>query len=148
MRIYICRTYKIRKFAKFLGVSTKACLMVVYNFIHYKRLKKQKFPAWKFNRGDYKGKIVIIRFLLEDFNWWKRNAVFRSNSIKSQLFTIEIFSNSFLSGWDCCCNDSIAFGPFQNKHERKNRNYLELLAAFYVIKCFASELSQCKILLR
>ncbi|KYQ54576.1 hypothetical protein ALC60_14850 [Trachymyrmex zeteki] len=86
--------------------------------------------------------------MVEDLIWWKLNAVIGSNPIRTQVYIIEIFSDSSLSGWRCYCKGSEAFG-FWNRQERKNHiNYLELLAAFFAIKCFASKLSQCEILLR
>lgn len=142
------KAYKIRKFAEFLGVLASACPAVAYGFIHCKRLERQKYLALKFNGGNYEGKMHIIDSMSEDFNWWKLNAVIGSNPIRTQQFSLEIFSDSSLTGWGCHCNDSKAFG-FWNDQERKYHiNYLELLAAFFAVKCFASELSQCEILLR
>lgn len=140
--------YKIRKFAEFLGVLAAACPAVAYGFIHCKLLERQKFLALKFNGGNYEGKILIVDSMLKDLNWWKLNAVIGRNPIKTQVYAIEIFSDASLSGWGSYCNNLRASG-FWNKQERKNHiNYLELLAAFFAIKCFASELSQCEILLR
>lgn len=121
---------------------------MAYGFIHCKRLERQKFLALKFNGGDYEGKMMIIKSMLEDLEWWKLNAIIGSNPIRTQNFTTEIFSDSSLTGWGCYCNGSKAFG-FWNKQERKKHiNYLELLAAFFAVKCFASQLSQCEVLLR
>ncbi|XP_011860538.1 PREDICTED: uncharacterized protein LOC105557794 [Vollenhovia emeryi] len=65
-----------------------------------------------------------------------------------QNFVTEIFSDSSLTGWGSYCNGLKTFG-FWNKQEKKYHiNYLELLAAFFAVKCFASELSQCEVLLR
>jgi hypothetical protein len=144
----IGKAYKIRRFAEFLGVLTSACPAVAYGFIHCKRLERQKFLALKFNGGNYEGNIFMIESMLEDLNWWKLNVAIGSNPIKTQVFVMEIFSDSSLSGWGCYSNGMRAFG-FWNEQERKNHiNYLELLAAFFAIKCFASELSQCEVLLR
>lgn len=69
----IGKAYKIRRFAEFLGVLTSACPMA-YGFIHCKRLERQKFLALKFNGGNYEGNMFIVESMLEDLNWWKRNA--------------------------------------------------------------------------
>ncbi|XP_070152512.1 uncharacterized protein [Polyergus mexicanus] len=90
-------SYKIRKFAKFLGILTA----VAYGFIHCKRLERQQFLALKFN-GD----------------------------------------------WGCYCNDISTFGFWNEKEKKRHINYLELLAAFFALKCFASNLSQSEVLLR
>ncbi|KYN09293.1 hypothetical protein ALC57_18589, partial [Trachymyrmex cornetzi] len=60
----------------------------------------------------------------------------------------EIFSDSSLSGWGGYC-DGVSVSGFWNDKDRKNHiNYLELLAAFLTLKCFASHCSQSEILLR
>lgn len=124
-----------------------ACPAVAYGFIHCKRLERQKFLTLKFNGGNFEGNI-LMKFMLEDLNWWKQNAVIGSNPIRTQNFFIEIFSDSSLSGWGCYCNGLKAYG-FCNIRERKNHiNYLELLAAFFALKYFASNLSHCELLLR
>lgn len=140
--------YKIRLFAKFLGILTAACPALAYSFIHCKRLERQKFLALKFNGGNYDGKIYIKECMVEDLTWWKHNASIGSNPIKTQNFSLEIFSDSSLSGWGCYCNGVSASGFWNEQEERNHINYLELLAAFFALKCFASDSSQCEILLR
>ncbi|CAD6218299.1 GSCOCG00011431001-RA-CDS, partial [Cotesia congregata] len=140
--------YKIRKFAELLGVLTSACPAVAYGFIHCKRLERQKFLALKFNGGNYERKILITDSMMEDLVWWRINAIIGSCPIRTHKYTLEIFSDSSLSGWGCYCKGKEAFG-FWNKEERKNHiNYLELLAAFFAIKCFTSKLSNQEFLLR
>ncbi|CAD6225621.1 GSCOCG00011844001-RA-CDS [Cotesia congregata] len=147
------KMYKIRKFAELLGVLTSACPAVAYGFIYCKRLERQKFLALKFNGGNYERKILITDSMMEDLDWlglawWRINTIIGSCPIRTYKYTLEIFSDSSLSGWGCYCEGKEAFG-FWNKEERKNHiNYLELLAAFFAIKCFASKLSNQEFLLR
>ncbi|CAD6215480.1 GSCOCG00011219001-RA-CDS [Cotesia congregata] len=61
---------------------------------------------------------------------------------------MEIFSDSSLMGWGYYCDGVKAFGFWDENERKKHINYLELLAAFFAIKCFASKLSNCEILLR
>jgi len=65
------RYYKIREFAKLLGVLTAACLAVTYGSIHCKRLERQKFLSLIINDKDYEGKIFINEAMREDLNWWQ-----------------------------------------------------------------------------
>lgn len=106
----IGKSYKIRKFAEFLGIRTSACPAVAYGFIHCKRLERQKFLTLKFNGGNYEGKIKIVKSMLEDLNWWKINAMIGSNPIKTLKFEMEIYSDSSLTGWGCYCKGSRAHG--------------------------------------
>ncbi|XP_070518817.1 uncharacterized protein [Cardiocondyla obscurior] len=144
----IGKSYKIRDFARFLGVLASACPAINYGFIHCKRIERQKFLALKFNGGDYEGKIYINKYIIEDFNWWYKNAIIGSNPFKTLNFKIEIFSDSSLSGWGCYCNNKKAFGFWNEQEKRNHINYLELLVAFFALKCFASNLLECEILIR
>jgi len=65
------RYYKIREFAKLLGVLTAACPAVAYGSIHCKRLERQKFLSLIINDKDYEGKIFINEAMREDLNWWQ-----------------------------------------------------------------------------
>ncbi|XP_020297308.1 uncharacterized protein LOC109861882, partial [Pseudomyrmex gracilis] len=142
------KAYDIRKFAKLLGTLASACPAVSYGLIHCKRLEQQKYLALKFNGGDYDGKIWILESMLEELTWWRQNVVIGTNPIRTQLYAIEIFSDASLSGWGCYCNSSKAFRVW-DEHERSHHiNYLELLAAFFAIKCFAAGLSHAEVLLR
>lgn len=141
-------SYRIREFAEFLGVLTAACPAVAYGFIHCKRLEREKFLALKFNGGNYDAKIRINTKMVEDFEWWKTNAAIGINPIRNQNFCIEIFSDASMTGWGSYCNKKYSSG-FWNKEERKKHiNFLELLAAFFALKSFASELTDCEVLLR
>lgn len=63
--------YKLRDFARFIGVLAAACLAVAYGLIHTTKLEREKFLALKMNGGDYEGKIIIREKLRNDIDWWK-----------------------------------------------------------------------------
>lgn len=94
------------------------------------------------------GKIYIKECMMEDLKWWKINATIGTNPIKNQNFSMEIYSDSSLSGWDCYCTDISTYGFWSKKEKEKHINYLELLAAFFALKSFASNLSENEVLLR
>lgn len=86
--------------------------------------------------------------MIDDLNWWKINAAIGSNPIRTKNFCMEIYSDSSLSGWGCYHNGKSTFGFWNKEEKKKHINYLELLAAFFALKCFASNLSQSEVLLR
>ncbi|XP_074112221.1 uncharacterized protein LOC141535943 [Cotesia typhae] len=141
------KSFRIREFAEFLGILTSSCPAVAYSFIHCKQIERQKFLALKINGGNYKGKIRIDESMKKDLIWWKTHAAIGSHPIRKYQFKKEIFSDASLTGWGCFCEGKKSFGFWSNEEKRKHINYLELLAAFFAIKSFASELSECEILL-
>ncbi|XP_063991161.1 uncharacterized protein LOC135169793 [Diachasmimorpha longicaudata] len=140
--------HKIRQFATLLGVLTAACPAMEYGSIHCKRLERQKFLALKFNGGNYEGKILINDIMFEDLEWWQKNVNIGLNPIRRQEYSMVIFSDSSLTGWGCYCNNIKAHGFWSEKEQGKHINYLELLAAFFALRCFASKVSNTEILLR
>lgn len=140
--------YKIRDMARVLGILTAACPATAYGSIYCKRLERQKFLALLLNDNDYEGKIYINKAMYDDLIWWKENAQIGYNPIRTFKFALEISSDASLSGWGAHCQGSSSQG-FWNQHEKQfSINYLELLAAFFALKCFVFSLHNCEVLLR
>lgn len=84
----------------------------------------------------------------EDLIWWQHNASIGKNPIRLKKFQIELSSDASLTGWGAHCEGKSAHG-FWSKIERKfSINYLELLAAFFALKCFVVYCTKCEILIR
>ena len=64
------------------------------------------------------------------------------------MFNIEIFTDSSLTGWGACCNKNKTHGFWDDTDKHLHINFLELKAIFFGLKCFASNLLDCNILLR
>jgi len=84
----------------------------------------------------------------EDLNWWQRNAIIGKNPIRLHKFTAEISSDASLTGWGAHFQGTSTHGFWTKKEKQFSINYLELLAAFFALECFVSELRNCEILLR
>ncbi|KYM95726.1 hypothetical protein ALC62_13632, partial [Cyphomyrmex costatus] len=147
-KFQINKWYKIREFAQLLGTLNAVCPAVTYGFMYCKRLEREKFMALKFNDNNFEGKIQIKKSMFEDLQWWKDNIRISSNPIRKQDYTLEIFSDASRSGWGCFCNGTSAHGIWNEEERKHHINFLELLAAFFALRCFASDLSNKEILLR
>lgn len=86
--------------------------------------------------------------MFDDFQWWKRNILTGSNPIRTQNYTLEIFSDVSRTGWGCSCNDIRSHGTWNEEERKHHINFLKLLEAFFALKCFTSDLSYKEILLR
>lgn len=142
------RQISIRDFARLLGYLVSCCPAVRYGFAHTKIGERAKFLALDANFGDFDRKMIISSEVMEDLSWWQNVEFFADNPIRCRSFVLEIFSDASLSGWGACCNGQRAGGPWMQEESSFHINYLELLAAFFGLRCFASELSDCQILLR
>lgn len=80
--------------------------------------------------------------------WWKNNVRQVNNPIKISRFSREIFSDASRSGWGACWENKSSHGHWDVRERERHINYLELLSASSELKCFASDLRNCEILLR
>lgn len=86
----------------------------------------------------------------KDLIWWQNIFSDKSqrNFIRSGNFKLEIFSDASLTEWGAVCNGLRTHGFWSSVDKSYHINYLELLAVFYALRCFASHLKNCEILLR
>lgn len=139
---------KILTFAKFLGLLTSACPAVKYGWLYTKTLEREKYLALMSNRQNYNSKVYISQEILDELQWWFAKTLTATNELKKDKFDLEIFSDASLSGWGVFCQKKTAHGWWSNSETDKHINYLELLAIYYGLKCFASHLLNCNILIR
>lgn len=139
---------KIRKFAQFIGTLTSACPAVKYGWLYTKLLEREKFLSLHKENGNYNSMMKISNELVEDLNWWLTHIPYAENSLKTVSFALEIFSDASSSGWGVFCNGERSRGLWRPCEQASHINFLELLAAFFGLKCFASHLSNVNILCR
>lgn len=137
----------IRSFARYLGILTAACPAVQYGWLHTKELERAKYLAL-LNNDDYDKIMNVPNDLCEDLLWWKKYISMSKNQIKSSNFELEIFTDASMLGWGAACLGEKSGGSWNSDEANHHINYLELLAAFFGLKSYASKLSHCQILMR
>lgn len=137
----------IRYFAEFIGLLTSACPAVRYGWMYTKMFERQKFLALG-TSDDYNRKMIVASSLKEDLEWWKYNILRSKNPIFSNNYCLEIYSDASTTGWGVACDKLSSHGNWTQSELASHINILELKAAFYGLKIFASKLRDCDILLR
>lgn len=138
----------IREFAHLIGVLIAACPAVRYGFLYTKLLERQKFLALQHNLNNYESKIRMSESVLDDLNWWQSHIFTASCPIVNQNFKREIYTDASRTGWGAVCENERVHGRWKTTESKYHINYLELLAIFLGLKSFASNDSNCTILLR
>lgn len=138
----------IREFAQFVGNITAACPAVQYGWAYSKGFERQKYLALLKTEGNYDAKMRLSATLRSDFVWWESHISNAINPIKQQKYALEIFSDASLTGWGAACNGENTYGAWDKAERSAHINYLELVAAFYALRCFAVTKYDCEILLR
>ena len=70
------------------------------------------------------------------------------NYIRSGRFDLEVFTDASLTGWGAVCGEARTHGFWSPEEKLNHINYLELLAVYHALRCFASLSKNCDILLR
>lgn len=137
----------LRDYAHLIGVLVAACPAVRYGWLYTKQLEREKLLALQ-NFYSYDTKIKFSNKVLHDLNWWMNKVKVASCPMGPLEFDIEIFTDASRTGWGAYANEIRASGQWKTHEKCFHINYLELLAAFFGLKCFAYDKSNCTILLR
>lgn len=138
----------IREFAKFLGLLTSACPAVDYGWAYTKQFEREKFLALQSSNDNYDKTMKLSPALKPHFTWWENNIMNSIKPFRSNQYSLEIFSDSSLTGWGIACNGETSSGFWSFSESQNHINFLELRAAFIGLKCFANNLTNTEILLR
>lgn len=139
---------KIRDMAQFIGTLVAACPAVPYGLLYTKILEREKYLSLIEHEGNFNEKMIISPAMQTDIQWWIDKILSAENPIRSPNYKIEIFTDASLSGWGASSMGESTHGWWDRQQQESHINYLELLAAFYGLKCFAKDLQSCQILLR
>lgn len=138
---------RLRNFAHLIGLLISICPAIKYGWLHTKYFERTKFLCLK-QRDDYDQYISLPNSLSEDFSWWLSNIDTCSAPVRFGQYSLEIYSDASRTGWGISCADQTASGRWSQDELVHHINYLELQAAFFGLKIFAKDLSNCEILLR
>lgn len=139
---------KIRKFAELIGILNSLCFAFKYSRLYLKQLEREKCIAVQNNGGNYNARLKISEKAHKDLKWWLKELPGSCQYIGAIEYKLEIFSDASNTGWGIFCNKERCNGFWNNIESTFHINYLEILAAFNGLKCFAKHLQNCYILLR
>lgn len=142
------KSCKIRDFSQLVGYLVASCPAIAYGWVYCKQFEQEKYKGLLSCSNDYNQNMIISAELASDFLWWETNLSNSYNPIRKFNFKIEIYSDASLSGWGASCGNQKTQGLWNALEKKQHINHLELLAATLALKCFASHLSSCEILLR
>lgn len=140
----------IQEFASIIGSLVSICPAVRYGLLYTKQLEREKFLALCSSNNNYSARMNIPKELKTDFDWWIRilSDNTQANAISTGNYVREIFSDASLTGWGASWGLQRAHGWWSAENCHLHINALELKAAFFALKCFASDLRDCEVLLR
>lgn len=138
---------KIREFARFIGCMISCCVAMEFGWLYTKFFEKLKISALERNGNNFDAFMDLCPNH-PDFLWWTSNILIGTKNIEYRPFALEIFTDASLSGWGAVCGTDKARGFWTSEERKHNINFLELKAAYFGLKCLATDYHDCLILMR
>lgn len=138
---------RIREFARLVGLLISVCPAVEYSWMYTKAFERVKYLNLK--PDDNYDKIMYLPdSIIPDLKWWTKAIEKPFSKIREDTHVLEIFSDASNTGWGAACGEERASGLWSKEEQKQHINFLEIQAAFFGLKVFAKNMSNCQILLR
>lgn len=131
---------RIKSIAKVIGHMISSLPGVQFGPLHYRYLEMEKIYALKLSKGNFDDFMSVSSEGLSDLNWWLRNLDISYNVITHPPVDIVISSDASLKGWGAVCKEETTGGRWTPSEAEYHINVLELMAAYFAIKCFYNSL--------
>ena len=132
----------VRDLASFIGLIINAFHAILEAPLHYRELERNKISALGRSR-NFNRVIQLSESSISEIQWWIDNVQKKNGKpIRPQKPTVLLQTDASLLGWGAYNkNTDTSIGGRWSRSETKNHiNFLELLAIFYALKSFCSEL--------
>ncbi|XP_060806991.1 uncharacterized protein LOC132903258 isoform X2 [Amyelois transitella] len=146
--LYSKNSITIRFLAQVIGKLISVCPAIKYGLLYTKELERTKFLSLLKNNDNFESKTSLTERCKDDLRWWSRIIMKSTNNIRKNNYQLEIFSDASRTGWGASCGAKQTGGTWTEQELKLHINSLELLAAFFALKCFASHVTNSNLLLR
>lgn len=133
------KTLLILDVARVIGLIISLFPGAEYGPLHYRALEKEKSNALKDNLGNFKTPVKLSEAAYEEVMWWITNTKHSKKHITYPSPTMIIQSDASKKGWGAVCEGRKIGGRWTSHEACKHINILELQAALFALKSFASD---------
>ena len=138
----------IKQVAEVIGILVSNFPGAQYGPLHYRNVERDKYLALVFNKGNYEGKLRLCPMALQEIRWWLNNAITLHRDIQHPRPSVTIQSDASKLGWGAVFGAQKTGGRWTPAETESHINVLELLAAFFALKCYCSKMGNCHIQLQ
>ena len=93
------------------------------------------------NKGEYAGRIQLSALALTEIQWWMNNVPTLKRDIRHDRPSITIQSDASKLGWGAVFGTQKTGGRWTPSEAEYLINVLELVAAFFALQCFCSQMA-------
>jgi hypothetical protein len=120
----------IREVAQAIGYIVSSLPAVKYGKCHYRAIENDKISA---------STMCLSPPAVAELQWWVNNLPIAFHFIQAPEIDCIISSDASLTGWGGAMNNISTGGHWQPSEAKHHINYLELLAAYFVLKSFLKD---------
>ena len=129
----------IREVAQAIGYIVSSLPAVKYGKCHYRAIEYSKITALKEVKGNFDTTMSLSPSAVAELEWWVKNLPTAFHFIQAPVIACTISSDASLTGWGGAMNGLSTGGHWQPSEAKHHINYLELLAAYFVLKSFLKD---------
>ena len=132
-------TCSILQLAKVVGLLVASIPGVQMGKLYYRKLDNVKTKELKLNKGNFKANMSVSPDMVEDLNWWKDNIHSVCRYLTESSPDLYLSSDSSKTGWGGGMGSQTTGGNWTSEEAEMHINYLELRAAWFVIRTFLKD---------
>ncbi|XP_062576222.1 uncharacterized protein LOC134238115 [Saccostrea cucullata] len=132
---------KIREVAKVIGLVVASFSAVEFGQLFYRDMERAKTDALVQSQHDYDAFMFITKEMKLELDWWISNISSSVRRILHEPYDLTITSDASHLGWGAVMNELKSGGRWTTDESENHINYLELLACFFGLKCFCSDVT-------
>jgi len=137
----------IREVARVLGKLMATVQGVKFARLYTRYIEIDKNYALTDNAHDYEAHMTLSRESIEELGWWINNSRYEYRPITETSPDYTIFTDASKLGWGCFDPQTgiSQGGQWTDTEKIAHINELELMAAWYGLKCLCLTLSDCHV---
>ena len=130
----------IREVAQVIGYIISSLPAVQYGQCHYRAIEHDKITALKNSKGNFDSHICLSNSATQELHWWLLNLPNSFNFVVKPVVDVTMNSDASLSGWGGVMGEVSTGGHWTPDEANHHINYLEILAAYFVLKSFHQDI--------
>ena len=129
----------IGEVAQAIGYIVSSLPAVKYGKCHYRAIENNKISALKEVKGNFDSTMCLSTSAVAELEWWVNHLPTSFHFIQAPVIDCAISSGASLTGWGGAMNNISTGGHWQPSEAKHHINYLERLAAYFVLKFFIKD---------
>lgn len=127
----------IREVARVIGKIISSFPGVMHGAVYYRYLEKDKTLHLNSSKGNFDANMRLSQQAKSELHWWTQNIMESYNVIHHTIPSYQITTDASKQGWGAEHEGESSGGLWTYLEHQQHINYLEMLAIFFGLQCFA-----------